>query len=298
MYEIAIVGGGPAGLAAAVNARRRNKQVVVIAKEEHSFKLVQSHQIDNYLGLPEITGVELAQKLRSHAETMGVEFAKDEVQSISQEGRVFSLWGRENMWEAYAVILAVGVSLGAEINGEAEFTGRGVSYCATCDGMFFRDKTVAVIGYIPEAEAEARFLAEICAKVYYLPQYKKGDVRGETSGRDLGANIEVLEGKPTTISGAERVATLQTSQGEWSVDGVFIERSGKPFHQLLDGLQIIDNLIYAGADQATNLPGVFAAGDCTGKPWQISRAVGQGQVAALSAVHYLETVAEIPSAKN
>jgi thioredoxin reductase (NADPH) len=279
IYDIAIVGGGPAGLAAAVNARRRNKQTVLISKEAMSSKMIQAQHIENYLGIPQISGPELIKRMRAHAEAEGVISFKDEVQSIYQEERLFNLIGRENAIQSKAIVLSPGISTAAEISGEAEFAGRGISYCATCDGMFFKGKPVAMIGYIPEAEAEAAFLAEICAKVYYLPQYNLT--------AELGPKITLIQGKPKAISGTDKVEYIATSTGEYEVAGVFIERAGRPVDQLLDGLHIENGFILVDFTQATNLPGVFAAGDCTGKPWQISRAVGQGQVAALSAIHYL-----------
>jgi thioredoxin reductase (NADPH) len=281
MYDIAIVGGGPAGLAAAVNARRRNKETVLISKEPHSSKLTQSHQIDNYLGISQVSGSDLSLRMREHAEKLDTIFLKDEIQSIYYEEQSYHLFGRENSLEARTVILAVGISLGAEIDGEIRLTGKGVSYCATCDGMFFKGKTVALIGYIPEAEHEAAFLAEVCAKVYYLPQYKMT--------RELDPKITIISGKPLAILGSERVEALKTTQDDYPLDGVFIERANRPVDQLLNDLRTESGMILVDSNQATNLPGVFAAGDCTGKPWQISRAVGQGQIAALSAVQYLDS---------
>lgn len=281
LYDIAIIGGGPAGLAAAVNARRRNKQTVLLTKEENSSKLVQSNLIDNYLGLPQITGRELAQKMKEHAEALGTVFLKDEVQNIYHEDDQFNLFGRENSVSTSSVIITVGVVLGSEIQGETEWIGRGVSYCATCDGMFFKGKTVAMIGYIPEAESQVKFLAEICSKVYYIPQYKLE--------AELDPRVTLLGGKPLAITGGSRVELVKTAAGEWPVDGVFIERAGRPVDQIMEGLRLENGFIITNSDQSTNLAGVFAAGDCTGKPWQINRAVGQGQVAALSAVHYLDS---------
>lgn len=279
VYDIAIVGGGPAGLAAAVNARRRNKDALLVSKETMSSKLIQAEQIENYLGIPQISGSELIGRMRDHAQAEGVVSIKDEVQNIYQEERIFSLIGRENALQAKTLILAPGISTVAEIAGEAEFVGRGVSYCATCDGMFFKGKAVAMIGYIPEAESEAAFLSEICSEVYYFPQYRLAT--------ELSPKVKVVQGKPQKISGTDKVELLKTSAGEFGVSGIFIERAGRPASELLDGLHIENGFIWVDLTQATNLPGVFAAGDCTGRPWQISRAVGQGQVAALSAVHYL-----------
>ena len=284
MYDIVVVGGGPAGLSAAVNARRRNKNVVVVAKEDQSSKLRQAHLIDNYLGMPGINGPELACKMKDHALALGTIFQKDEIQSIYRDGQGFALIGRENAIQASAVILSTGIVLGKEITGESDFVGRGVSYCATCDGMFFKGKTVAMIGYIPEAETDVNFLAEICQKVYFIPQY---GFKGE-----LSPKIEIWEGKPQCILGKERVESLKTSKGDLAIDGVFIERAGRPADQLIEGLKIENGLIITDSEQKTNITGLFAAGDCTGKPWQINKAVGQGQIAALAAVQYLETIAD------
>ncbi len=284
MYDIAIIGGGPAGLSAAVNACRRNKKTILISKEEQSSKLTQAHSIDNYLGFPEINGADLARRMKEHALGLGTVFQKDEIQSVYRDGRKFFLTGRENMVEAAAVILAIGIAIGKEIEGEADFVGRGVSYCATCDGMFFKGKTVALIGYIPEAEQEVNFLAEICQNVYFLPQY---GFKGE-----LDPKVKLWKGKPLRISGTEKVELLKTGNGDLEVDGVFIERAGRPADQLIEGLELENGFIITDANQATNLEGVFAAGDCTGRPWQIGRAVGQGQIAALAAVNYLEARVE------
>lgn len=281
-YDIAIVGGGPAGLAAALNGRRRNKEVVVIGKETISSKLLQSHMIENYLGFPQITGPDLGQQLLNHAQANGTVFIKDQIQQIYGEDKHFQLFGREHQLEATTVILATGVSLGAKLPGESDFVGRGVSYCATCDGMFFKGKPVALIGYIREAETEAEFLAEICSSVYYLPLYSEPG--------DLDPRITIIGGKPLAITGSDQVNSLQTTAGEWQVSGVFLEKAGQPIAELLPDLHIEGEFIVVDGNQATNIPGVFAAGDCTGKPWQISHAVGQGQVAALNAVAYLSNL--------
>jgi len=167
VYDIAVIGAGPAGLAAAINARRRNKQTVLIGKEESSSKLIQAHQIDNYPGLPKIGGAVLAKAMLDQAKDNGVMIVKDEIQSIDGKAAEYDLYGREQAFRALSVILATGINLGAEIEGESGLAGKGVSYCATCDGMFFKSKPVALIGYIREAETEAGFLAEICSRVYY-----------------------------------------------------------------------------------------------------------------------------------
>lgn len=279
MYDLLVIGGGPAGFSAAINGRRRNKQVILITKETVSSRLRQAHRVDNYLGMPKISGAEMAERFRRHAAEEGVELREDEILNLwREEGRFFGM-GKNDRYEARAVILATGVPQKASIDGEAGLVGRGVSYCATCDGMFFRKKKVALISQIPEGEKEANFLADICEKVFYLPQYK-----GEYN---LDPRIEIISGRPVSINGTERVSGLTTSQGEYEVEGVFIERASLPLDQLFPGLEMKDEAIKVNRIMETNIPGLFAAGDCTGKPWQIAKAAGEGQIAALSAVDYL-----------
>lgn len=279
MYDLLVIGGGPAGFSAAINGRRRNKQVILITKETVSSRLRQAHRVDNYLGMPKISGAEMAERFRRHAAEEGVELREDEILNLwREEGRFFGM-GKNDRYEARAVILATGVPQKASIDGEAGLVGRGVSYCATCDGMFFRKKKVAFISQIPEGEKEANFLADICEKVFYLPQYK-----GEYN---LDPRIEIISGRPVSINGTERVSGLTTSQGEYEVEGVFIERASLPLDQLFPGLEMKDEAIKVNRIMETNIPGLFAAGDCTGKPWQIAKAAGEGQIAALSAVDYL-----------
>lgn len=279
MYDILIIGGGPAGYSAAINGRRRNKEVVLVSKEQMSNRLRQAHRVDNYLGLAEVSGTEMAEKFRLHAVREGVEIREDEILNLWQEDQVFHGLGKNGQYDARSVILAIGVPQKAAIEGEADFVGRGVSYCATCDGMFFRGQKVAFISQLPEGEKEANFLADLCKKVFYLPQYK-GDF-------DLDPRIEVISGKPKKIYGIERVSGLITSDQEYEVGGVFIERAGIPLDRLYPGLEMREDAIKVSRDMSTNVPGIFAAGDCTGKPWQISKAAGEGQIAALSAVDFL-----------
>lgn len=279
-WDLLVIGGGPAGLSAAVTGRRRNKRVLLVGKEQRSNKLRQARQIDNYLGLPGINGAELANKFRSHALAEGVQWEEDEVQSLWLEEDVFQAMGKTRLYTAKTVVIATGAPQGALLPGEEALVGKGVSYCATCDGLLFRGKKVMVLSELDEGEKEANFLAGICSEVYYLPRYQ-----GEYKGLD--PRIKVVSGRVLRFLGEEQLTGVETTAGTYEVEGVFIERVSLPLARLLPDLVLESGFIRVDRQQRTNLPGVFAAGDCTGKPWQIGKAVGEGLVAALSAVDYL-----------
>lgn len=278
IYDVAIVGGGPAGLSAALTARIRNKSVLLFEHLGFSPKLQRAHEIPNYPGLPGLSGKELMERLAAHCLETGPLLVKDKVTQIFP-GEVFTLLTPQETYEARTVILACGVSPAALLPGEKELLGQGVSYCATCDGMLYRGREVAVVAYAAEAEHEAVFLSEICSHVAYLPQYKPVG--------PLPANVEVLAARPQGIESREGRLALRHAQGETAADAVFLLRESDPVENLLPGVALVDNAIEVDRSQATSVPGVFAAGDCTGKPWQIARAVGEGNVAALAAIAYL-----------
>ena len=164
-HDIAVIGGGPAGLSAAINARVRNKTVLVVGNDYRESPLYRAERVDNYLGMPGLTGAQLLDAYQRHAEDMGVEFRHGRVLNIMPMEHTCYLSIGTDMEEAGAVILATGVSRGKKFPGEAEFLGRGVSYCATCDGMLYRDKQVVVVGLAPDAAEEANFLQGLGCRV-------------------------------------------------------------------------------------------------------------------------------------
>ncbi|AFV12245.1 thioredoxin reductase TrxB [Thermacetogenium phaeum DSM 12270] len=280
IWDILIVGAGPAGLAAAVNGRIRGKRVLLLGAEKGSERLKKAPEIRNYPGFSSVSGEELLERFLNHALDLGAVLETGRVENI-YPGKEFSVVTRDNrVFRSRSVILATGVRQARLLPGEKELLGRGLGYCATCDGPLYRGKKVAVIGETPEAEQDVDFLAEICSAVYYFPAYK-GEVR-------VDPRINVRRERPLAVVGEERVRGLSLADGELPVDGVFIIREVALAGQLVAGLQISEGAIVVGRSMETNIPGIFAAGDCTGKPYQVGKAVGEGLTAALSAVAYLD----------
>lgn len=279
-YDIAIIGTGPAGLSAAITAKIRNKKILLIGNPNFSDKVQKAHQIQNYLGLPAISGKDLAKAFENHINSMDITITEGKVNAVYPMGSYFGLQVSQDIYEAETVIVATGIVTGKAFKGENELLGRGVSYCATCDAPLYRNKTVAVIGYSPKEESEAEFLAEVCEKVLYIPMYKE-----ETK---LSDKVTIINEKPTAVIGENKVKSLQTEKNNYEVDGIFILRGSIPPSQLVSGLEIKDNHIVVNLQMETNIKGCFACGDIVGRPYQYIKAAGQGNIAGLSAVAYLD----------
>lgn len=279
-YDIAIIGTGPAGLSAAITAKIRNKKILLIGNPNFSDKVQKAHQIQNYLGLPAISGKDLAKAFENHINSMDITITEGKVNAVYPMGSYFGLQVSQDIYEAETVIVATGIVTGKAFKGENELLGRGVSYCATCDAPLYRNKTVAVIGYSPKEESEAEFLAEVCEKVLYIPIYKE-----ETK---LSDKVTIINEKPTAVIGENKVKSLQTEKNNYEVDGIFILRDSIPPSQLVSGLEIKDNHIVVNLQMETNIKGCFACGDIVGRPYQYIKAAGQGNIAGLSAVAYLD----------
>ena len=280
-YELAIVGCGPAGLSAALNAKIRKRDFVLLGSEFCSPKLSKAPHIENWLGFPEIGGEELRQRFLNHVKEKEIPIVPFKVTNI-YPGPPYTLLGKDQSFEADAVILATGVSVSKLFPGENELLGRGVGYCATCDGPLYKDKNVAIVSYNLEGEDEANFMAEFCAEVYYIPYY--------SDLSKLDPRIEVKKGKVKGIIGTDNVKQLDLGEEQLSVDGVFIIRDTLPAEQLISGLEMEDASIKVSHKLETSMPGLFAAGDCTGQPYQLIKAAGEGGTAALQAVKYLDNL--------
>ena len=279
-YDIAVVGGGPAGLSAAINARARGKSVVVVGNDYRESPLYRAERVDNYLGMPGMTGAQMLEAYRRHAESMEVDFRAGRVLNIMQlEGTCYLSIGSE-METAKAVVLATGVVRGKKLPGEVKYLGRGVSYCATCDGMLYRGKPVVVVGMAPDAPEEANFLQGIGCQVTYV---------SARAPEGLVPAIPYVKSGRLEIVGEDGVTALRVGDTELPAQCVFLLRSAMPPTDLLPDLALEENgYITVNRQMGTNLPGIFAAGDCTGLPLQLSKATGEGLVAGQAAAEYVD----------
>ena len=278
-FDIAVIGTGPAGVSAAITAKIRNKNVILLGSKGLSPKISKAPFIENYPGLPAISGAELAAKLKEHLAALDISITDKQVGAVYAMGEHFVLQAGEDMIEAKTVIAATGIVQSKPLTGEDKFLGRGVSYCATCDARLYKGKTVAVLGYSADAADEAEYLAEVVDKVVYL--HLGG---GLPSPRE---NIVVTEEKPVEISGESSVNALVTDKAVHEVSCVFILRDAVMPDKLIPGIETDGPHIRADLNMQTNIPGLFVCGDIAGKPYQYVKAAGQGNVAALSAISYL-----------
>lgn len=283
LYDIAVVGGGPAGLSAALTGCIRGKKVVLFDAGEFGGKLRKAAHIENYLGIPTASGNSLMDSFYEHLRTFEPTVVREKVAQIFP-GEEHTIVTAHAVYRAKTVILATGISTAKVLPGEKEFLGRGVSYCATCDGNFYKDKSVAVCLYAAAEKSEVEFLADIAKVVYVLPLYQ-----GAEASDFNRVNIEVINDKPVKISKNEQGMILSLAKADGLlVDGIFCLRDIEPLDSLIENLAVEKNIVAVTRGQETNIAGIFAAGDITGMPLQITKATGEGQVAAFSAVTFLQ----------
>lgn len=285
MYDCIIIGTGPAGLSAALNLKTYKKSFVWFGSKSLSDKVRKAEKITNYPGFPELTGQELFAHFEDHIQSAGLEITEKTVTNVMSAGNYYMVLADNEIYEAKTLILAMGVMTAKLLKGEDELLGRGVSYCATCDGMFYKDKEIAVLCNDPKYEHEVEYLADLAAKVTYFPLFSDSQVKKE--------NVTISKDFPVEVNGIARVTGLTLKSGEiLSVDGVFCLRNAIALSKLIPELEIENGHIVVDRAQKTNLPGCFAAGDCTGRPYQYTKAVGEGNVAAHSCISYLAEIAE------
>lgn len=281
-YDIAIIGSGPAGLSAALNARIRKKSFIIFGSKNLSNKLEKAEKINNYLGFFNRSGKEIKEEFEKHIEAMDINITEEKVNNIYSMGKYFSIMVNEKIYEATTIILATGVNFGKPFKGEEEFLGRGVGYCATCDAPLYKEKVVTIISYNKQEEKEANFLATVASKVYYVPMYKE-EV-------EVDPSIEIIRDTPIEICGDKKANKLILKNSEIETDGIFILRDSISLGQLVPGLKLDGNHVEVDRKMQTNLKGCFAAGDIVGTPYQYIKAAGEGNIAALSAVAYIDEI--------
>ena len=284
MYDIVILGGGPAGLSAAVAARGKGKSVLVLTRPAEENPLWKAPLVDNYLGLPGVSGAEMLQAFTRHALDMGTEIRHDKVLAMLPMGDRWALTVGQDMVEGRRIILAHGVVRQARIPGEERYLGRGVSYCATCDGMLYRGKAVVVVGRSKDAPQEANWLREIGCQVTYVSSARPEGLRPD---------IPTVVAKKLTVEGEQVVTALTADGGRLPCEGIFLLRETVAPTDLLPALETENGYIKVDRSMATSVKGVYAAGDCTGLPLQVSKAVGEGLIAGEAAA---DSLAEAPGA--
>lgn len=280
MVDCIIIGSGLAGISAALTLQANRKEFLIFGSKALSEKIEKAEKIHNYPGLPDVSGKVFSEALKAQLESAGIEVKEEKVAGVYALKSGFTVLTQEGkQYESRAVILACGVESVRQIEGEEEFSGRGVSYCATCDGFLYKDKTIGVVCTTKRLEHEIGYLADFAKRVYLVPMYKNVEIQRE--------NITVIKKMPTKIVGGKRVEKLVFPTEEVPVDGVFMLRESVSPAILVGGLHTENGHVVVGQDMSTNLKGLYAAGDCTGRPYQYTKAAGEGNIAAHSVSEYL-----------
>ena len=302
IYDLAILGAGPAGITAAIYALRGKMNILWIdEKFATGGQITDTSEIDNYPGMPGVTGMDLGEAMGEHARRIGAEPVREKVRSLENlDQEIRTIRTKKHEYQARAVILALGAAhRKLMIPGEEELSGMGVSYCATCDGAFYKDRVVAVTGGGDVALEDAAFLARLCKKVYII--HRRDVFRGTKVLQDKifrCENVEVIwDSVAEEILGESevtglRIRNIKTEETrDLDVDGVFVAVGMEPDTGIVKGMVKLDEAGYicAGEDCVTSIPGVFAAGDIRTKPLrQVVTAVADGACAASSAMKYLD----------
>ncbi len=279
MFDCIIIGTGPAGISAALTLKARGRNFLLIGSASLSGKINAAEEVNNYPGLPAVGGAQLKEAFINHLEQSDISVTPGQVTGVYDMGGYFGVLCGDNSYESKTVILATGVEAVKPVPGESEFLGRGVSYCATCDGLLYKGKKIVVVCTSAAMEEEAEYLSSLAAEVVFVPLYKGARLKGE--------NVRYLVDMPRAIVGDTRVRKVVFSKGEEECDGVFMLKSALAPSALVAGLNAEGGHVVVDRACRTNIAGLFAAGDCTGRPYQYAKAVGEGNVAAHSVCDYL-----------
>lgn len=299
MYDLIIIGSGPAGMAAAIYAKRAQLNFVILERTFAGGQIINTYEVENYPGIKTLSGMDLSNMFREHVESLGASIDSDDVVSLNISGKVKKVITTKNTYETKTIILATGATwkkLGAE--GEEKFTGRGVSYCATCDGAFYKDKEVVVVGGGDVAVEDAIYLARICKKVYLV--HRRDELRAVKGLQErlfTNKNVEILwDSELDEIYGDEFVEGVTIYNNKFKdktnikIDGVFVAVGTIPNSQLLNGKVEMDDNNWVITDEwcMTNVKGVFAAGDVRKKVLkQVITAASDGAIATYGAERFI-----------
>ena len=288
MLDCIIIGSGIAGISAALTLQANGKTFQIFGVPTLSDKIAKAELIRNYPGLSNVTGKDFVFALQTQLQEANISITQEKVSGVYALKEKFAVLTQEgNTYESKTVILACGVESIKQIPGEEEFLGRGVSYCATCDGFLYKDKTIAVVCTTKALEHEIVYLANFAKKVYLVPLYKNIEI--------VQNNVVLTRKMPQKIIGGKRVEKIvfaappaEDIPAELSVDGIFMLRDSYSPAVLVRGLQTEKGHVIVSRNMETNLKGCFAAGDCTGRPYQYAKAAGEGNVAAHAVSEFLK----------
>lgn len=280
MVDVIIVGGGPAGLSAAVNVAARGKTCTVLTNDYRTNPLYRTKTVDNYLGMRGVSGSEMLDKMDREAREAGVIFQPGRVISILPMDGFFMVAQGTEITEGRRVVLATGAAVAAALPGEEPFIGRGVSYCATCDGMLYRGRRAVVTGDAVDLAEEAAFLDRIGVQVTVVT---RRPVEGLPEG------IPACVARTLAVEGQDTLTGFSADGELIPCDVAFILREVMAPDSLVPGLELEGRFVRVNRDQETNIPGLYAAGDCTGRPLQVAKAVGEGLVAGQNAARSIQS---------
>ena len=288
MVDCIIVGSGIAGISAALTLKANQKSFLIFGVSSLSEKIEKAESIRNYAGFIGGTGKQLVTTLKEQLNMEEISIQEERVSGVYALKDKYSVMTQEGgVYESKSVILACGVESVKQIDGEETYLGRGVSYCATCDGFLYKGKTIAVFCTTKRLEHEIGYLAKIAERIYVIPMYKDVQISGD--------NITIIRKMPKKIEGTKRVEKLIFATPpapelsvELPVDGIFMLRESVSPAILVGGLKTENGHVVVERDMSTNLKGCFAAGDCTGRPYQYAKAAGEGNVAAHSVSEYVK----------
>ena len=284
MYDTIIIGTGPAGISAALTLKQLNINFLWIGSKNLSYKINSAEKIRNYPGLNQVSGKDMKEAFIKQINDMNIEITEAQVTGVYDLTSHYAVLCGQDTYEAKTIVLALGVESIKPIPGEIELLGQGVSYCATCDGFLYKNKEITVVAHSKEFEHEVKYLASLASKVNFIGLYKDIDINLD--------NVNIIKAVPQKIikNKENKKMELHLKDNVIESDGIFMLKAAISPAVLVPGIEALDGHILVDRQMKTNLNGVFACGDTTGRPYQYAKAVGEGNVAAHSVVSYLNSL--------